>query len=526
MNEMPIPTSWSSAVIAVLLSVPTLYARAAGAVIRRICSVFVKCLPVLVAACAASTPPAPSAAPRTAEGALRVLVTQLSDRGTAAGPVVGARVCAAPARGEERCAETDREGVVMFRLARAVYSVRTEGPERARWMPDQRTADLIGGDAAVWVGLSRRIRLTGVIRDEDSKPVARADACAYPTGSDPPICAHSNDGGVYVIEARAGVYRLHVDGPPGGKLVSQWVRERPTLESADVFDTRAADATGIDVTLARGFVLRGTVRLSGATVEDAQVCTKSLAGPLPWDCERTDKRGGYAVLREPGPYWVWVVPPDRVRAVPVWYDRGLTGVEASPYGLVRDSTLDMTLIVGPQVRGKVRASTGEPVADVLVCVDTPFTTGRICRPSGADGAYAVTTRPEQYIVSVIPPADSDFIAEYWSHKRDWTEADRIRLTVSDYQLDLVLARGVVVKGMVKDTRGVPIAGATLYLDDASGIAGATDTDTSGSFRMAVRPGKYTLHVSPPFTVPLVGSETAVDASGSVETDIVLADVNL
>jgi len=494
-------------------------------VIRWTCSLFVKCAPVVISACVASTPAAPTPAAVSGDGALRVLVTQLSDRGTAAGPLAAAHVCAAPARGEERCGDTDRDGVVVFTLRHAVYSLRVEGPQRPAWMPDQRTVDLIGPDAAVWVGLARRSRITGTLRDEDGKPVARADACAYPAGHDPPTCAKSNDGGVYVIEVRGSVYRLHVDGPPGGKLVSQWARSRPTIESADALDVRTADATGVDVVLVRGFVLRGTVRLSGATVEDAQLCTKSLAGPLPWDCERTDKRGSYAVLREPGDYWIWVVPPDRIRAVPVWYDRALTGVDATALTLAGDMTLDMSLIIGPQIRGKVRASTGEPVADALVCVDTPFTTGRICRPSGADGSYTVTTRPERYIVSVLPPPDSDFITEYWSHKRDWTDADQIRLSVSDYQLDLVLVRGVTVKGTVKDAHGVPVTGATLYLDDATGIAGSTDTDTSGGFRVAVRPGKYTLHVAPPFTVALVGVETPVDASGSVETDIVLPDLN-
>ncbi|SRR6266511_4790262 len=483
------------------------------------------CLALLLTACVAA--PQPSATPlRAAPGqrTLRVLVTQVNDKGIAGSPISTASVCAAPSRGTERCAETASDGVASFTLDPGVYSVRTEGPEKARWMPDQRTVDVIGTDAAIWIGLAARYRILGVILDQDSKPVARAEACATPTTKDPQTCARSGSNGAYAIEVRAGIYRLHVDGPPGGKLVPQWARGRTFMEAGDILDARATDVTGVDVALARGVVLRGTIRLAGSTIEDAQVCTKTLAAPLPWECERTDKRGGYAVLREPGEYWVWAIPPDRVRAIPVWYDRAPTGVNASPFSLADDATLDISLINGPQLRGKVRTSTGEPVADALVCVDTPFASGRICRPSGADGSYAITTRPEQYIVNVIPPAESDLIAEYWSHKRDWTEADRIRLSISDFQLDLVLLRGVVVRGMLTDKRGVPIAGATLSLRDDDGYAAATDTDETGAFRMAVRPGEYQLSVTPPFYANLVGREMDVDARGSVDVDVVLDDV--
>lgn len=485
------------------------------------------CLALLLAACIATPEPSPSpsrSAP--AQRALRVLVTQVSDKGVAGAPLVAAHVCAAPSRGAERCAETAADGVVEFTLDPAVYSVRSEGPDKARWIPDQRTVDVIANDAAVWVGLAARFRIAGGVRDEDGKPVARAEACAQPATKDPPTCARTGSDGGYAIDVRAGIYRVHVDGPPGGKLVPQWARDRTFMEAADVLDARAGDVAGLDVVLVRGFVLRGTIRLAGSTLEDAQICTKTLKAPLPWECERSDKRGGYAVLREAGQYWVWVIPPDRVRAIPIWYDRALTGVEASPFPLDDDATLDVSLINGPQIRGKVRTTSGEPVADALVCVDTPFASGRICRPSGADGSYAVTTRPEQYIVNVIPPPDSDLVAEYWSHKRDWTEADRIRLSVSDFQLDLVLPRGVVVRGAVKDKRGIPIAGATLSLQDADGYAAATDTDEEGAFRMVARPGTYQLNVTPPFYSNLVGREMDVDARGSVDVDVVLEDVSL
>jgi hypothetical protein len=307
--------------------------------------------------------------------------------------------------------------------------------------------------------------------------------------------------------------------------VPQWARGQTFEDDGEILDGRAADVPDVDFALTAGVVLRGTVRVGGATIEDAQLCTKTLAAPVGWQCERTDKRGAYAALRPPGEYWVWALPPDRVRAIGLWYDRVLEGFDATPFDLDADATLDMSLPNGPQIRGHVRNEAGEPVPDVYVCVDTPFTTGRICRPSGADGAYAVTTRPATYIVNVIPPAGSGYIAEYWSHKHNWTDADAVRLGTGDTQVDLVLRRGVIVKGTIKDKRGIPAVGATINFGDPRTVEAAAATDDTGAFEIVVPSGKYHVDVFPPrFPGNLVGREMEIDATGAVEIDIVLDDI--
>ena len=149
----------------------------------------------------------------------------------------------------------------------------------------------------------------------------------------------------------------------------------------------------------------------------------------------------------------------------------------------------MTLPSGPQIQGRVRNEAGEPVPDVLVCVDTAFTTGRICRPSGFDGGYAVTTRPSTYIINVIPPRGSGYIAEYLDRKRNWVEADEVRLGTGDVQVDLVLRRGVIVKGTIKDKRGVPAVSATINFGDPREVEHAGATDGNGAFEVVVVPGQ-------------------------------------
>jgi hypothetical protein len=485
-------------------------------------------LPVLLAACVASQSATPTPSPIPAaisQLTLRVLVTGLTDRDTSGPPLPGARVCAATARGAERCTEAARDGTAAFTLAPSTYLVRVDGPDPARFMSDQRVIDVSGADTAVWIGLPARVRISGVVRDERGAAVERAEACAHPITRVDVVCARSGADGRYTIETRADLYRVDVSGPPGAKLVPLWAPGAYTEDGADILDARTADVPNVDFALTRGVVLRGTVRAGGVAVEDAQVCIRTLAAPIGWQCERTDKRGVYTALRVPGEYWIWALPPDRVRAVGLWYDGVLEGFEATPFDLSSDRTLDLSLPSGPQIRGRVRNEQGEAVPDVFVCVDTAFTTGRICRPSGFDGSYEVTTRPRTYILNVVPPAGSGYIAEYWDHKRTWVDADAVTLGAGGAVVDLVLRRGVIVKGTIKDKRGVPAVGATINFGDPRDVEHAGATDSTGAFEVAVLPGKYHVDVFPPrFPGNLVGREMEIDAAGAVEIDIVLDDV--
>ncbi|MGH2489993.1 MAG: carboxypeptidase-like regulatory domain-containing protein [Candidatus Limnocylindria bacterium] len=496
--------------------------------LRRTGAALARLAPFLLVACvvpqSTAPTPQPTATPRS-QLTLRILVTGLTDLDTSGPPLPGARVCAATPRGDERCTESANDGSVTFTLAPSTYLVRVEGPDPTRWMADKRVVDVTGADTALWIGLPVRVRISGVVRSDTGAAVARAEACAHPITRVDVVCVRSGADGKYTIEARGDMYRVDVAGPPGAKLVPQWAPGSYSEDDADIVDARTNDVPDVDFELGPGVVLRGTVRVDGAAIEDAQVCLRTLAAPVGWQCERTDKRGVYEALRVPGDYWIWALPPDRVRATGLWYDRVLEGFEATPFDLSADATLNMSLPTGPQVQGRVRNESGEAVPDVFVCVDTAFTTGRICRPSGFDGSYAVTTRPSTYIINVVPPAGSGYIAEYRDRKRNWVEADAVRLGTSDTQVDLVLRRGVIVRGTIKDKRGVPAVGATINFGDPRDVEHAGATDGMGAFEVAVVPGKYHVDVFPPrFPGNLVGREMEIDASGAVEIDIVLDDV--
>jgi len=438
------------------------------------------------------------------------------------GALAGAWLCAAPVSGDERCGASGPDGRTSLALAAGTYLVRAEPPAGAR-LDVARQAVTLDADRVLDLALPQRARIAGAVRDDAGSAVAGASICAHRAG-DEIACTRSAPDGGYALRVAPGVYRLEVEGPPGARLVGQWAFDRVDSGDADPLDVRDADIGDADVVLARGQALEGTVRAApdGHPIERAQVCTKALAAPLPFACERTAAAGGYRLLRAPGRYWIWVVPPDHEPLLAQWYDRADEGVQAKAFDLQADSTVDVALEPGPRITGHLRTAAGVPVAGAKVCADTPFATGRICRETDAAGAYSITTRPETYVLNVEPPEGSDLVASYHAGKRTWADADAVRVEQADVAVELVLAPGVRVSGTVRDETGVPVEGANLSLSDGDGWLAGTSTDAAGRYALAVPPGRYVLDVFAPrfgALVSVVGRSLVV--GGPATADVTL-----
>jgi hypothetical protein len=203
-------------------------------------------------------------------------------------------VCAGrAASASPSCTTANSDGNATLFGSAGTYFVRIGGPAEQRWQETTRVVDLSSGPAALWVALQPLHRISGTVRDETGVKVAGAQACAHPAIDEQTVCVRSVADGTYALDVKAGIYRLEVSGPAGARLVSQWARGRAFLEEADVLDARVADVPDVDVDLIRGVALRGVVTFGGTVVEDAQVCLRTLAAPLPLECERTDKQGRY-----------------------------------------------------------------------------------------------------------------------------------------------------------------------------------------------------------------------------------------
>lgn len=487
---------------------------------------FLAIVAAALVACQASSPPATSAtATPLATRSLAVIVTA-----PAGAPVAGANVCAFTLAGSQvGCGETNASGTARLALRAGTYPLQVTPPKGSRLGAGKTWADVLDADATTVVQLDPHSTINGAVKDERGAAVADAEVCAHPPSSESPKCARTSAEGAYTIDVRSDIYKLDVTGPPGGKLLAQWAIGRLSSDEADVVDVRTQDATGINVALVKGVLLTGVVRGPSGPIEDAQICTRTLAAPLGWNCDRTNKHGSYLLLREPGQYYVWTVPPDNVRLLAQWYDHVLEGVSTTAITLDRDRTIDISLDPGPQLRGTVRTTDGIPVQGVLVCVDTPFPTGRICRPTNGDGAYQVTTRPSTYVVQVVAPPSTDLISEFWLGKRTWVDADEVSLGSSDRTLDLTVRKGVRISGVIRDTRGVPLEAATVnILDDAGPLIG-TDTDVTGTFNVVVMPGTYQIEVFAPFRGErgdlLSQPPRELIVTGFTRYDVVLEDAN-
>jgi len=477
---------------------------------------------ILVAAACSAPPPAvvPSKNPPLTA---KLTVTAVG----ADGPLAGLNVCAVPLAGSQSCAPTGRDGSATLSLARATYQIRADAPPSQRRVGELVGADLTRGDASVRLEFERIRRISGRITDTAKKPVTAAPVCANPLQLTAAVCEKSKADGTYTVEVTPGFYKMSFDGGPGLRLLSQWAYGRVDSGEADVIDVRTADATGIDVELRSGVSLQGTITaVDGHPVKKAQVCTHPFSQSLPWDCERTDDRGHYVALREPDTYWVWVIPPDDDPLLMQWFDDAAVGVGATPVDLSRDRVIDQVLGPGPAILGHVTDPSGAPVYHAFVCVDTPFPTGRICRPTDAAGAYRVTTRSETYDVQVIPPDGSDLLPQYVGGGRTWIDANTVTVRSQNVTVDVKLQRGVVVSGTLRSQRGVPLEGASLNVSDSRGFLTGTYTDSMGAYSLAVPPGQYTFDFFAPFGTELVSVEgRSVTVAKTMTLDITLPDAN-
>ena len=475
----------------------------------------------LVTGACSAPPPSIAPPPTAATHGLRVVAAGTD------GPVAGLRVCASTLAGAQTCAPTGPDGIATFTLPAGAYQIRSEAPASQRRVGEHVGADLTNGDTSVRLEFEKIRRISGRITDPSEKPVPLAPVCANPLSLAVTVCEKSKADGTYAVEVTPGFYKLSFDGGPGLRLLSQWAYGRVSSGEADVIDVRTADATGIDVTLRQGVVVQGTITsTAGRPVKKAQVCTHRFSAALPWECERTDDHGHYKALREPDTYWVWVIPSDDDVLLMQWYDDAAVGVGATPVDLQRDRTIDQTLGPGPSIVGHVTDPSGAPVFHAFVCADTPFPTGRICRPTDSSGAYRVTTRPETYLIQILPPDGSDLLPQYVGGGRTWLDAATVTLRDQDRTVDVSLKRGVKVNGVVRSQAGVPLEGASVNVSDAQGILTATYTDETGAYSVAVPPGRYTFDFFAPFpsqVVSLEGRQVTVDTSMTI--DVTLADAN-
>ncbi len=235
----------------------------------------------------------------------------------------------------------------------------------------------------------------------------------------------------------------------------------------------------------------------------------------------------------------WQLRADEPRYVP-WTH---AGVSVRPG---ETKTLDVPLVLGASISGRVTDENGQPVANAagVLSAAGPVSLQRLMRRLRAAEAPVFRTRADgAFSATRLSPGESQILTV--AHP-DFEAATLGGITLAPggakAGLALVLKRGAVVAGAVKDGNGLPVAGADVALSRPVGFGGgrgramvvagpgggaaaerkSESTGADGAFALrGVAPGDYSLTVTrsgyattrvDPVKVPKAGSPPAIQVT--------------
>ncbi|HSF99085.1 MAG TPA: carboxypeptidase regulatory-like domain-containing protein [Ornithinibacter sp.] len=361
--------------------------------------------------------------------------------------------------------------------------------------------------AGIDAQLSTAAAIAGLVTAPDGQSV---DACvtAY-SGTDIVAQDCASAGQSYrLAPLRAGSYTVlarHYTELEDNPYLPQWFGAADTQEgAAEVVVTAAATVSGIDITLARGATLSGTLTGAGGSLEAGFVEVLPQGSDDVVDIDVPDALGTWSVVGlPPGDYEVrfqasnasaewWQDAPSRqgAKAIALAAGQDVSGV---------DAVLDVWT---GSVSGHVTAAeTGDPVAAcvTLVPADDRYQQAGWACADAATGLYRLSNvRPGQYVALVTDP-DGTYVEQYLGGALDFESAEvlLIRDDVELSGMDAALGRGGWIEGqVVDDATGEPASACiSIYSAADSWVGSSVCTDSDGAFRSgALAAGDYRLYI--------------------------------
>jgi len=343
-----------------------------------------------------------------------------------------------------------------FRLAPrctadATGYVRIDDLEPGRWLfygdRDGRPARVdveAGSTASVEIVHDPGIHLRGIVVDEDHRPIAGAridTAMAMMVGRDPAVMAMTDETGRFEIRdtPRPSMVGARADGFLASKMQMVFAEVGSDVEVTIVLQRGGGAVEGVVVD-ERGRPIPGTLVCIGeGRVQGLGDGSLDDAPPIP-ALVRSDDAGRFRALSVPaGEAPVWARAPDQAP----W--RGTCTVAA--FGT---STLRIAMQRGGAIRGVVRTPDGEPVPKAYV-VHGDWRQVEHAQTYGDErGAFELRG---------LPVGAIEIRAEH-------NDAGKTRETITlssgqTLEHDLVLTRGIVLRGRVVDQDGKPVTGASV-----------------------------------------------------------------
>ena len=276
------------------------------------------------------------------------------------------------------------------------------------------------------------LRLEGQVIDAHDAPVANARVAI---DANPPIVVETEADGSFVFEGLIPRdYRLEATA---GELYAGPTRLRLTPQSEPV-TLRMRKGGSVEVVV--------TARAGGAPVRGAEV---ELRSTLVW--KATTNADGVATLRGVGPVWA----PLAARAAgfaPAAIMVGTSGNPAAP------ERVAIALANGAALSGRVVDEAGKPVRGARVMASSAseplpvFDPRRDSVVAGADGKFTIPA---------VSAGTWRVTATHGEHAPATSEPIVVDGRTARGDVELVLAAGAVVRGVVKDPAGQPVAGADV-----------------------------------------------------------------
>ncbi len=313
---------------------------------------------------------------------------------------------------------------------------------------------------------SRGARILGRVIDEDGEPVSGAR-----------VFSHTSE----AVTATNGEYSLPMDS----------TNPTPTLRAlADGFavgvitigSLRVGDVFAGDLVLGHDFAVEGLV-------------LDKLGNPISGATVRTSLREhNWTSTDDEGRFRLGQLDPTKRRSrVSVLMEGYVT---ASVYVAPEDaaSPVEFELLRGGRISGRVITVDGKPVIGAAVSVGHyPSSTGTLSTRTKAEGAFSM---------DVVPPG----LQSVWAVGEGYAAGSvRVELPEDGAQvvgIEVVLASGFQVAGIVLDEDGEPLPGAQIFPESAGYMRGApqyigpgTTSDSAGHFQLdALREERVVLRV--------------------------------
>ncbi len=404
------------------------------------------------------------------EAAARLVVRVTADPGGS--PIAGADVLIADADDREQSATTDASGAARFeKLVAGFARVLVEAPGRVRFVdmpvpvgpeePGECDVELRAGVAA-----------SGVVLDEDGRPIAGASAMATEHRDD-----WMDDSVTPYAETKCaadGTFRLATLPADAACFLQFAAPDRAVL----TIEWDPAAGRRVEARLVRAGDIRGTVRLpSGRAAAGAVVKATSADGAARILDAECDAQGRYAFERlAAGGKWSLVASASgTIDSAPV--EARAAGADAS--------ACDLRLRRLPRIEFIVTDPSGAPVEDAEIDVKD-----RSGVPSIARTAHGRAT----FEIAEPGPCRATIDAPGAAPREESVDAVADEKTTVAVRLDA----GAFLEGVVVDDVGAAVAGASLAVEGTlpAGFGGwerATTSRADGTFRLeGLIPAEYRL----------------------------------